>query len=266
MTANAMAGDREMALAAGMNDHISKPLNVTTMFATMSKWIRPAQPAVAAPPAAQPDAADKMAAALPAQLPGIDQRAGLATSMGRQELYLRMLMRFRDGHARLREDFEAARQSDDPTAAARVAHTLRGTAGNVGAKGVAATATALELACKAGAAEAELATLLTAVENELAPVLSGLAALVNYTAAAEHTPAGAIGAVSALPPDAAATLAHLRKLLADSDTAALDVLETLESQATGHPLARQLRKVSQAIERFDFDAALEALDAVAQPA
>jgi PAS domain S-box-containing protein len=266
MTANAMAGDREMALAAGMNDHISKPLNVTAMFATMSKWIHPAQPAIAAPPAVQPDAAGKMAAALPAQLPGIDQRAGLATSMGRQDLYLRMLVRFRDGHARLREDFEAARQSDDPTAAARVAHSLRGTAGNVGAKGVAATATALELACKAGVAEAELAALLTAVENELAQVLSGLAALGNYAAAAENTPAEAIAAAPALPPDAAATLAQLRKLLADSDTAALDVLETLESQAAGHPLARQLRKVSQAIERFDFDAALEALDAVVQPA
>ncbi|QKY01483.1 response regulator [Janthinobacterium lividum] len=267
MTANAMAGDREMALAAGMNDHISKPLNVASMFATMSKWIRPAQPAVAAPPAEQPDAEDKTAAdALPAQLPGIDQRAGLATSIGRQDLYLRMLLRFRDGHARLREDFEAARQSDDPTAAARVAHTLRGTAGNIGAKGVAATATALELACKASVTEAELAALLTAVENELAPVLLGLAALGNYTAAAENTRAVAIAAAPALPPDAAATLAQLRKLLADSDTAALDVLETLESQAAGHPLARQLRKVSQAIERFDFDAALESLDAVVQPA
>ena len=267
MTANAMASDREMALAAGMNDHISKPLNVAAMFATMSKWIRPEQPAGVAPPARQPDAENKTAAdALPPQLPGIDQRAGLATSMGRQDLYLRMLVRFRDGHARLREDFEAARQSDDPTAAARVAHTLRGTAGNVGAKGVAATATALELACKAGVAEAELAALLTAVDNELAPVLSGLAALGNCTAASQDTPAGAIAAAPALPPDAAATLAQLRKLLADSDTAALDVLETLESQAAGHPLARQLRKVSQAIERFDFDAALEALDAVVQPA
>lgn len=69
MTANAMAGDREMALTAGMNDHISKPLNVTAMFATMSKWIRPAQSALAAPPAGQPDSAGKVVAALPAELP-----------------------------------------------------------------------------------------------------------------------------------------------------------------------------------------------------
>lgn len=41
MTANAMAGDREKVLEAGMNDHIAKPLNVAAMFATMAKWITP---------------------------------------------------------------------------------------------------------------------------------------------------------------------------------------------------------------------------------
>jgi CheY-like chemotaxis protein len=41
MTANAMAGDREKVIDAGMNDHIAKPLNVAAMFATMAKWITP---------------------------------------------------------------------------------------------------------------------------------------------------------------------------------------------------------------------------------
>ncbi|TXH87905.1 MAG: response regulator, partial [Rhodoferax sp.] len=41
MTANAMAGDREKVLDAGMNDHIAKPLNVNAMFTTMARWIRP---------------------------------------------------------------------------------------------------------------------------------------------------------------------------------------------------------------------------------
>jgi CheY-like chemotaxis protein len=42
MTANAMAGDREKVLAAGMNDHIAKPLNVGAMFSTIARWIKPA--------------------------------------------------------------------------------------------------------------------------------------------------------------------------------------------------------------------------------
>jgi two-component system, sensor histidine kinase and response regulator len=41
MTANAMSGDRELALEAGMNDHIAKPLDVETMFDKLARWIRP---------------------------------------------------------------------------------------------------------------------------------------------------------------------------------------------------------------------------------
>ena len=47
MTANAMAGDREKCLQAGMNDHITKPINVDEMFSTMARWIEPASPAAA---------------------------------------------------------------------------------------------------------------------------------------------------------------------------------------------------------------------------
>jgi len=41
MTANAMAGDRERALAAGMNDHIAKPVNVQELFGKLVHWLRP---------------------------------------------------------------------------------------------------------------------------------------------------------------------------------------------------------------------------------
>ena len=44
MTANAMVGDRDKALAAGMNDHIGKPINVADMFATLARWISPGRP------------------------------------------------------------------------------------------------------------------------------------------------------------------------------------------------------------------------------
>ena len=42
MTANAMAGDREKALAAGMNDHITKPINADEHFASLAQWVSPA--------------------------------------------------------------------------------------------------------------------------------------------------------------------------------------------------------------------------------
>ncbi len=42
MTANALVGDRDKVLAAGMNDHIAKPIKVEEMFATLARWVRPA--------------------------------------------------------------------------------------------------------------------------------------------------------------------------------------------------------------------------------
>jgi CheY-like chemotaxis protein len=41
MTANVMSGDRERAIAAGMNDHVAKPINVDDLLATLARWIRP---------------------------------------------------------------------------------------------------------------------------------------------------------------------------------------------------------------------------------
>jgi CheY-like chemotaxis protein len=46
MTANAMSGDRDKALEAGMNDHIAKPLSVAAMYETLARWARPAKAAV----------------------------------------------------------------------------------------------------------------------------------------------------------------------------------------------------------------------------
>ncbi len=177
-----------------------------------------------------------------------------------------MLGRFHDGQGRFRANFDAARRGDDPSAPARVAHTLRGTAGNIGAKQVAAAAAALELACKAGAGDDDIGHLLDEVEQQLAPVLAGLAALAGGSGAGSAAAAAPASASAPLPPQAPALLQRLRALLGDSDTAALEVLGELETLADGHPLARQLRKVSQEVERFDFDAALLALDALAPAA
>ena len=49
MTANAMTGDRDKALAAGMDDHIAKPLDVAAMYATIAGWLEDA--ATLRPPA-----------------------------------------------------------------------------------------------------------------------------------------------------------------------------------------------------------------------
>ena len=166
MTANAMVGDREKVLEAGMNDHIAKPINVVEMFATLARWVRP------------------RAAAPSGEFPGIDSDAALAGMMGNEALFRRLLGRFRDREADFEAHFRAARAAGDLEAAMRLAHDLKSESGTLGANAVRETAEALERACAQGADAAEIDTLLAAVARRLGPVIDGLRALDSGAAPA----------------------------------------------------------------------------------
>ncbi|MEP6873021.1 MAG: response regulator [Burkholderiales bacterium] len=79
MTANAMVGDRDKVLAAGMNDHIAKPIKFGELFATLARWVRPGMAAVAGP--VDLGNADPLA-----NPPRIDTRAGLVGMKNRGTL------------------------------------------------------------------------------------------------------------------------------------------------------------------------------------
>jgi len=251
MTADAMAGDRERALACGMNDHLSKPLDVDGMFATLARWITP-RPGRGG--RAREVTVAETSGQLPAELAGIDQVAGLAACSGKTALYLRLLRTFHGTQKHFVEQFETAiADADaDPTAAVRIAHTLHGNAGNIGAKALAQAAAQLEQACRAGEPIDGMQAHLAEVRQCLIPVLSALALLPE-----EKTP---IGAKS---PQAEAELGdrltRLEQLLAESDTAAIEALDELRRLSLDDALARRLSRVAQQLERFDFDQALALL-------
>ncbi len=173
MTANAMVGDRDRALAAGMNDHIAKPLKVEEMFATLARWIRPLA-AVACAPAG----ADGQARADPlASLVGIDSRAGVAAMMGDSTLYVHLLRMFRDRESNFAERFRTASSRGAAEAAMRMAHDLKSVTGSLAVHGVQQAACELERACIEGEDAACIETLLQDVDRRLAPVIAELKTL-----------------------------------------------------------------------------------------
>jgi two-component system, sensor histidine kinase and response regulator len=246
MTANAMAGDREKVIEAGMNDHIAKPLDVAAMFATIARWVRLSGPAEGAAPM---PAGATAGGELPT-LPGIDTAAGLARTMNNGKLYQRMLRKFAEGQADFGAAFRAAGSDADAQAAERMAHSLKGTAGNIGAGEVQAAAAALEQACHEGASAERIEVLLAAVEHSLAPVLAGLALLADE---APSMPANVD----------VARLRHvcdsLRARLVDDDSAAVDLLDD-EGELFKAAFPAHHRKLDEAIRSFDYEAALAVLD------
>jgi HPt (histidine-containing phosphotransfer) domain-containing protein len=189
-------------------------------------------------------------------LPGIDVKAGMATCTNKESLYTRMLIKFRDSQGQFAELFAAAKTDPDPEATTRAAHTLKGTAGNIGAKGLQAAAAELEHACKEKASAGQIEKLQQKALAELANIMPGLAKVGAGETAAASTPDKA-----AIPEaDRKAALDKLKGLLEDSDSEAGDLLSDLLDKLGNAPLAKQLKPVAIAIEGYDFDAALEQLN------
>jgi PAS domain S-box-containing protein len=263
MTANAMVGDKEKVIESGMNEHIAKPLDVGIMFATMARLIRPAA-AKDIPPMA-PGNAGSTAKTAPRAAPqgegipdldGIDVQAGLERTLNNQKLYMKMLRKFRTSQGDFQKIFAEALQDADTVAPTRAAHTLKGTAGNIGATGVQATAADLELACKEGKEKAVIDEFLDKVLKALSPVLASIDSLEDPAVKeAERIPDVPMSEIKE-------PLERIRALLKASDGDAGDLVTELVERLSGTNLAKPLGTVAEAINNWDFDLALDRLEKI----
>ena len=126
-------------------------------------------------------------------------------------------------------------------------------AGNIGAKQVQEAARALEAACAEGQSAAQIDSLLPDVIANLTPVIEGLRTLDE----ADTTPP----ASAAFDPEIIKPLLQeLRGLLEDDDTDATDLIDQLEPHLRGSPHMGALKTVMDAVDDYDFEVALEALE------
>jgi two-component system sensor histidine kinase/response regulator len=230
MTAHATVEERQRCLEAGMNEHISKPIDPAALYATLSRFHRnhtsesstPPSPVVASP-------------VIPCSLPvieGIDVQEGLKRVAGNTELYLNLLRDFSNHHANLIDDITHAIGADDAKKAERLAHTVRGVAGNLGAKTIQNTAQALETAIRNKAGSEQVILLLKALASALDPVMGSLRATVPPPHLA---PAPEVSAPTRAPDKAETSSAcnQLLRLLSESDLESLAYIDAHERELRG---------------------------------
>jgi CheY-like chemotaxis protein len=255
MTANAMEGDRERCLEAGMNDHITKPIDTSHLLSTMARWIKPAHSGLGATPLPAPASSGCEVGLDFSTLTLIQFESGLRRTQGNAGLYARLLRKFRDGNLDFRAAFSAARGDADARAGERLAHTLKGLAATVEATDVANAAGVLEQLCRTNAGEADVQNALDAVCGALAPVLDELNRLLGE----KTEPAGenAMDAPVSLTEEAKARLAQVAALLQEGEA---DAAEILSEFLTENPsLQSALAKVQQKAAGYDFFGAYDEL-------
>jgi CheY-like chemotaxis protein/HPt (histidine-containing phosphotransfer) domain-containing protein len=140
VTANAMAGEEERCLAAGMDAYLAKPVSVDRLRATLERWLAVIdETSLATSSAGESEPTAAIDRSVLADWLGDDQ-AGIASLLGK----------FRDTAIEAEREIAAASRVGDLAVLAAAAHRLKGGAHAVGATGVAAAANTLELAGRAG--------------------------------------------------------------------------------------------------------------------
>jgi CheY-like chemotaxis protein len=268
MTANAMAGDREKVLDAGMNDHIAKPINVREMFTIMAKWITPSEPLDEvfeknSDSHSETVKIPELIHELIPELQGIDINAGLATCQGNSKLYKKLLLKFRDAYDDFSEQFVEAQKSDEAEEATRCAHTLKGVAGNIAATEVQKSAEALEYACKENKSPDDIQLLKDNVVNALSFVISGLN---DFSKSIKDVSQASDTITEKLDPEKfQSLLLQLRELLEDDDTDSSSIIESLEELPGIDIYKNELKQLEKLVSEYEFEEALEILNKLEVP-
>ena len=252
MTANAMVSDREKCLEAGMNDHLGKPIDPDKLFDALLRWIPPRHATKAAPPAKTPSALANDSDSL--EIAGIDTMTALKRTGGNPRRYETLLRKFAESQAEAVREIRAALSANDAPTAQRVAHSLKGAAGNLGATDLADVAAKTETAIDT---RRGVDAALEALSHSLVAVVAAIRAALP----SEPVPDSS-GVSPGDPAAVAQPLARLKKLLENDDGEAADFILDARSNLSKVLTAAEIDTLIGLVGNFDYEDALRSLSSI----
>lgn len=286
VTANALRSEKQVCLDAGMNDHLTKPIDPKQLEAMLVGWMAmparrdernrvPAAAEALARPEPRPaaDAAEPLPAhpapqdgQLPA-LPGVELAAALVRLNGNQELLARLLRSFVEEHAHAAAEISNAMARGDEEDALHRAHDLKGVAGTLAANAVYDAARSVEIAIRQHERDA-LASDLERLREALEVVSNGVAEWKG-TAGRQAPVDRAAGpasqaAQSSDPASSAVVLEEFDRLLKNRRFSARAQFARVKELAPAAESAAALGEIQASLDRLDYQRGRQHLRSLAQ--
>jgi two-component system sensor histidine kinase/response regulator len=246
MTANASDADRDKCLEAGMDAHITKPIDPNLLFAGLAKWIKGKNSNSTNNEKVVTHSKDEIK--IP-EIDGVDARLGLQVAAGKVSLYIKMLKTFSTDQINAVSDIKSALDLSDYLTAQRVAHTLKGTCGSIGATQLQKIAGNIEDQCKDKIKIEEIIKNLEIVQPQLTLIIDSIKKALPEDKKLASTSSFDASQVKPLAD-------KLRELLENNDTEANDLLEKSEELFMQFFGKEMFSKISESLQNFDFESAL----------
>jgi PAS domain S-box-containing protein len=255
MTAHAMSGDRQKSLNAGMDDHITKPIDPDDLYQAMVNWVSPGNHLPADKSEQNQLEYGKQkgkSCDFPYHISGVDLNDGLRRVMGNEELFLRILRDFKRDNAIFYEQVNDALNNKNIEAAHTLVHTLKGTSGQIGAGNLQEMVLELESAIKDNSEEVN--DLLVKIRDSLQDLFKELEKIPDSQEEIKKIESSEIVDLENSP-----QFADLKKMVEISDIRAeikfFEIKKILDSM---YP--KQSSILTKALDSFDFKLAQQALD------
>jgi two-component system sensor histidine kinase/response regulator len=217
MTAHATIDERQKCLAAGMNGHVSKPIDPSSLFDTLERYVVPTAEAADVPE--EPARTAPGEAAMLPEVLGLNTKEGLLRVAGNEKLYMKLLCQFSKTEVDAGQRIAFALAENDRALAERLAHSVKGAAGNLGATVVQNAAADLEEAIATSVPAAEIEVRRASLDDCIGSLIRGLKPVLER-ADVERTQSGD-------PAQVREAVEQLSRYLADSNAAAIEYFETV---------------------------------------
>jgi CheY-like chemotaxis protein/HPt (histidine-containing phosphotransfer) domain-containing protein len=252
MTAHAMAGEREKCLAAGMNDHVAKPIDPRVLYASLIRWIPPRSSGTSTTSSTELIGDTD---AFPVSLPALDIKDGLLRVGGNALLFRQILSDFKEQNLNTINNISVAIRNKELVLAKSLVHSFKGLSGTIGAKQLSETIRRFETMLREENSTAYPSLLMT-MEQQAREVFENIKKLETMDDGISREMPSRLLSAEELEP----LLKGLNEALLSNDLSASKLFKRLNPLLLPSPDKDEVQKY---IDRLDFENALKKLSIIA---